>query len=239
VNRAFADRYFNGNDPIGRTVLLNKRMTTIVGLAANAKQLTLRDPAPPFLYAPMSQWAFATLSSARFAIRRNAPGASAAALADAIRPLNPDWTVEIRALAADVGQSVNAERLLASCGGIFAALAILLGIVGTSGVFAYSIARRRREVGVRMALGAAPGAILRLMMRDAVLVVIAGVAGGLVALWMTGRAIEGFLFQIGGRDPVSLIASTVAIVITAGAAAAVQALRAARLDPVEVLREGN
>jgi predicted permease len=153
VNRAFARRYFDGHDPVGRTILLNKRTATIVGLVADAKQLTLRDPPPAFLYAPISQLPSTTLSSVRFGLRRLPPGPAASVLADAIKPLNPDWSVEIRPLAADVDRSVNVERLLASCGGLFAALAILMGIVGTSGVFSYSVAHRSHDAGVRLVCG--------------------------------------------------------------------------------------
>lgn len=239
VNRAFADHYFGGQDPIGRTIILNKRDTTIIGMAANAKQLTLRDAAQPFVYAPISQWTVAGLGSLRFALRttQTDPMQAQAAVAAALRRLDPTWSLEIRPLAEDVRRSVNVERLLAWCGGVFALLAVSIGVIGTYGIFAYGVSRRRREIGVRMALGATPGTIGRLVMREAVTVMISGAVFGLAGAWMLGRVIEGFLFQLSSRDPVTLAVATLVMLGTAAVAAALPAVRAARLDPASTLRE--
>ena len=236
VTRAFADRYFGGGDPVGRTILLNKRNTTIIGMVADAKQVSLRDAAPPFLYAPISQWAFSALSSVRVSVRAAGAAPAPGVVAAALGALDSRWSLEIRPFAQDVDYAVNVERLLASCGGLFAVLSILMGAIGTSGMFGYSVARRRREFGVRMAIGAAPRAIVRLVMKDAVTVLIAGLALGVLAIWMVGRTIEGFLFQISSRDPATLIAAMLVIVAIAGGAAAAQAVRAATLHPMKALR---
>jgi len=160
-----------------------------------------------------------------------------AAVADTLRRLDPAWSLEIRRLAEDVRHSVNAERLLAWCGGVFALLAVSIGVIGTYGTFAYGVARRRREIGIRMALGATPGAIGRLVMGEALTVTMTGAVFGLAGAWMLGRVIEGFLFRLSSRDPATLAAATLLMMGTAAAAAALPALRAAGLDPASTLRE--
>jgi predicted permease len=236
VNRAFADRYVGGQDPVGRMILLNNRETTVIGLAANAKHLTLREAAQPFVYAPISQWAFTTVNSLRFSVRTRGPAPAPAAVADSLRRLDPAWSLEVRPLNEDVRRSVNVERLLAACAGVFALLAVSMCVIGTSGVFAYSVARRRREIGVRLALGATPGAVVRLLMHELVAVMVAGAVTGLLGAWLAGRLIQGFLFQVSAADPAMLSSATIVILGAAGAAAAVPAVRASRLHPARVLR---
>jgi ABC-type antimicrobial peptide transport system permease subunit len=131
---------------------------------------------------------------------------------------------------------VNVERLLAACAGVFALLAVSMCVIGTSGVFACSVARRRREIGVRLALGATPGAVVRLLMHELVAVMIAGVVTGLLGAWLAGRLIQGFLFQVSAADPAMLSSAAIVILGAAGAAAAVPAVRASRLHPARVLR---
>jgi putative ABC transport system permease protein len=238
VNRAFAERYFAAQDPVGRTILLNKRPTTIVGMTANTKYFTLREAGGPLLYGPISQWTFTRLNSLRFSLRTAQAGALTPAVADALNQLNPEWMFEIRPLAQDIGRSVNVERLLAWCGGLFALLALSIGVAGTYGVFAYAVSRRRREIGVRIAVGAVPGAISRLVMREALAVMLVGAAVGLAGTWMLGRVIDRFLFQLSSGDPTMLTIATLMMLAAGSVAAAVPANHAARLDPVSTLREG-
>jgi len=183
VNRAFADRYFDRADPVGKTIILNKRPTTIIGLALNAKHLTLRDAAEPFVYAPIAQWSFTTLDSLRFSVRIDRAVLPQATIVNTLRELNPEWSLEIRRLTDDVGGSVNVERLLAWCGGVFALLALSIGVVGTYGIFAYDVARRRREIGIRMALGATPQTIGRAVLQEASTLIVVGSVVGLAATW--------------------------------------------------------
>jgi ABC-type antimicrobial peptide transport system permease subunit len=157
-------------------------------------------------------------------------------VADSLRRLDPAWSLEMRPLNEDVRRSVNVERLLAACAGVFAVLAVSMCVIGTSGVFACSVARRRREIGVRLALGATPGAVVRLLMHELVAVMIAGVVTGLLGAWLAGRLIQGFLFQVSAADPAMLSSAAIVILGAAGAAAAVPAVRASRLHPARVLR---
>jgi putative ABC transport system permease protein len=238
VNRAFAERYFAAQDPVGRTILLNNRPTTIVGMTANTKYLTLRDAGRPLLYAPISQWTFTRLNSLRFSLRTTQAGTLTNAVAETLKQLEPEWMFEIRPLAQDVGRSVNVERLLAWCGGLFALLALSIGVVGTYGVFAYAVSRRRREIGLRMAVGAVPGAISRLVLREALAVMLVGAVIGLAGTWMLGRVIDRFLFQLSSDDPTMLAIATLVMLAAGSVAAAVPANQAARLDPLSTLREG-
>jgi hypothetical protein len=194
-------------------------------MAANGKHLTLRDPARPFVYAPISQWNVKSLGSVRVSLRtsRSIPESAIAAA------LDPAWSLEIRSLAEDVRGSVNVERLLAWCGGLFALLAVTIAVIGTYGMCTYRVSRRRREIGVRMALGATPRAISRLMMDEAVRLLVAGTLLGLAGTWMVGKAIEGFLFQLTSRDPLTLAIATLAMMGIAALAAALPAFRQALL----------
>jgi putative ABC transport system permease protein len=246
VNQAFAQKFVSGVNPVGQTITLwlpgpPPSPVEIVGLVSDAVYGTLRNAPPPTLYMPISQlggpW-LPFLASVNMIVHgRFAAGSLSRAVAAAIASVHPGLVLKSHTLDEQLSASLTQERVLAMLSGSFAALALLLAALGLYGVAAYSVSRRRREFGIRMALGAAPSSIARLAThRIAVLVVLGIAAGAGVSAWAT-RFIGTLLYNLEPRDPQTLAGAAVVLVVVAGLAAWLPARRASRIDPAEVLRE--
>jgi predicted permease len=247
VNQAFVRRFLNGASPIGRTVrsrgvpgLENKDVSKeIVGVVADAVYRNLREPVPPTTYVPMAQIdeSFA-LASVYLTVRSTAgsPALLAKSIATAISTVNPDLALTFRPLADHVNAALTQERVVAMLSGFFGGLALLLAGLGLYGVTSYAVSRRRAEIGIRMALGAAPGGIVRLVLRRVALLVGGGVAIGAIASVWAARFVETLLFGLKPRDPVTLIGAAAVLTAVGALAGWLPARRASRIDPAEVLR---
>ena len=142
----------------------------------------------------------------------------------------------LRTLDDQLDRTLVTERLIASLSVVFGILATLLAVIGLYGVMAYTVARRSREIGIRMALGAIGGNVLWLIMREVVVLVGIGVAIGLPSAWALTRIIKTQLYGIEPHDMLTIVAATVTLALVALAAGYIPALRATRLDPIKVLR---
>jgi putative ABC transport system permease protein len=239
VNEAFVEQHYGDADPLGRIVRSAGVEFTIVGVAGNARQMGLREERPvPMVFGLVSQGGIASrIPSLRFVIRTTTPDAVRAPIVAAVREIDPRLNVEFRTMRDEAEASVNRERLLAWLGTLFSTLGLLIAVVGLYGTFTYVVVRRRAEFGVRMALGAARGDILRLVLRDATRVLVAGVVLGVAGALAAGRLVESLLFDVSTRDPWLLGAAVAAVTLAALGASLVPARRAARLDPAVALRE--
>jgi ABC-type antimicrobial peptide transport system permease subunit len=165
------------------------------------------------------------------------PGRVATALRQAVREADPNLpAVESKTVELKIRESLYTERLIAILSAAFGILATLLAAIGLYGVIAYSVARRTGEIGVRMALGAVPADVLRLVLGGAARLAAVGIAIGLAAAFAGGRLIESQLFGIKASDPVIYIGAAVLLAVVALVAAGVPAWRAARIDPVTALK---
>jgi predicted permease len=245
VNEAFARRYFNGQNPIGRRFKLLDRpdkavpLKEIVGLAGDAVYHSLRDPVPPTMYFPIPQ-AHEPPSSISLSLRAAAgsPVMLTRDVAAAIGDINRDLSLTFRPLADQVNASVIQERLVALLAGFFGALALLLAGLGLYGVTSYAVSRRRTEIGIRMALGAAPAGVVRLVLRRvAILMGVGVVAGAGASLWAS-RFVAALLYGTQPWDVSTLAAAVVVLAVIGALAGFLPARRAARIDPARVLREG-
>ena len=249
VNQAFARRFLNGASPIGRTVRRRsvpglkpntEAPKEIVGVVADAVYRNLREPVPPTMYVPIAQMdeSFA-LPSINLMVRSTAgsPALLARSVADAIATVNPDLALTFRPLGDTVNAALTQERVVAMLAGFFGGLALLLAGLGLYGVTSYAVSRRRAEIGIRMALGAGPAGIVRLVLsRVAVLVGAGVIAGAGVSMWAS-RFVAVLLYGLEPRDPATL-AGAVLVLATVGALAGwLPAFRASRIDPAEVLRD--
>jgi len=153
------------------------------------------------------------------------------------REVHPAISLQYTSFADQVAASVQRPRLLATLSGFFGALALLLAMIGLYGTMAYGVARRRTEIGVRLALGAAQGRVLRMVLGEVGLVVGLGLVLGLVMAFAATRLIGTFLYRLTPTDPSILIGASLLLALAALAAGAVPAWRAARLDPMSALRE--
>jgi predicted permease len=236
VNEALARKYFPGANPIGRRLALGEGAPgEIVGLVANSKYLTLREADVPtaYVYPRDAEPGAMTLS-----VRTSGdPLAATAAIGARVRALAADVPVSPpRTLSSQVERSLAAERLIARLLGAFAIVALVLAAVGLYGVLGYAVARRTAEMGLRLALGATRGQLLRSVLRQSLLVVGTGLAIGLPATTLLTGPLRGLLYGVAPYDPRILAGAIASMVAVAVAAAAIPALRAARVDPLVALR---
>jgi putative ABC transport system permease protein len=237
VNQMVAEKYFPGVDPVGKT-LQNSRDKVplqIVGVVANVKINSLSAADFQEMYRPQMQAPWMTMT---FAVRTDsAAGPMVAAVHEKIHEIDPDLPVaEMKYLDTMTADSVGQPRLLTALVGIFAGLAILLAAIGIYGVMAYTVSHRLREMGIRMALGAPPRDIVRMVLGQGMRLVLIGIAIGFVAsLWLT-KFLESELFGTKAKDPATFAVVALGLALVALAACVIPARRAMRVDPMVALR---
>jgi putative ABC transport system permease protein len=242
VDEAFVRRFLKGRTAIGTRLLVNAMvqppqavLREIVGVVKHVKERPEEPEAPPQIYVPIAQniWWIASL------VVQPASG-SAAAIAPAVRAAfaraEPDRPARFRTLTTIRKEATSRPRFRAALVGAFALLALVLAVVGVFGVLAYSVQQRTREFGLRIALGASAGSVLRLVMSSAGGVIGTGVAVGLVSAAALSRTISTFLFGVQPIDPMTFLLVPLVLIATAAIAVAAPAWRAARVDPVVAFR---
>jgi macrolide transport system ATP-binding/permease protein len=239
--QALAKRYFPGEDPIGQkigdTALSPASIAEVIGVVADVKDGALDSEIWPAVYYPFNQSTGAYFSL----VVRTSQSASSLlpALGTAIRRIDPGIGVmDETTMSARIDNSPAAylHRSSAWMVGGFAALALLLGVVGLYGVVAYSVGQRTREIGVRMALGAQRASVNQLIMKEAAWLTGAGVAVGMVCSLAVATLIRGLLFGVRSWDAATLAAVSALLAISALLASYIPARRAARVDPMMALR---
>jgi putative ABC transport system permease protein len=243
VNEVFARKFFSGANPVGHTFHLEAEagkpepLLRIVGLVKNTKYYELREDFKPIAFVPIAQDDDPG-PGATFVLRMAAsPGGLMSAVKTAVARVSPAIGIEFRSFSAQLQESLLRERLMATLSGGFGFLAGLLATLGLYGVMAYMVARRRNEIGVRMALGADRSRVIRLVLREAMLLLGLGLAAGVViALW-AGRAAATLLFGLQPYDAVSIVTAISMLAAIALAASYGPARRAAALEPMVALRD--
>ena len=236
VNQAFAERYLKGRPAVGSRIWVGDDETVIVGVARTAKYRTLTEPPNPYLYLPQLQ----TLPPGTALHVRIAPGTPAgtvlARIKSEVQAIDSRVATVSVSLADSVQTSVLPQRLGARLLGALAALALAISSIGIYGVIAYSVSRRRREIGIRVALGAKPAEVRRMILKEGAQIAVAGLGFGLLGSIAVTRLLGGLLIDVQPNDPPVL--AGVALVLGAAALLAswLPARRAARLDPTEALR---
>jgi predicted permease len=243
INQTMAKKFFAGENPIGRRFRMENGNklgdpVEIVGVVKDAKYESLREEAPPTAYLYMSQRAD-PYTSLTFEVRvaAGSPTALISAVKSAIGDVNRDVSLQFKSLAVQVDESLARERLLATLSGFFGGLALVLAMIGLYGVMSYNIARRRNEIGIRMALGAEQSRVLRMVLGEVAILIGVGLAIGLGAAAGTTRFVESFLYGMKPNDPWTLSLAAVALAVVAALAGFLPARRASRLDPMTALRE--
>jgi putative ABC transport system permease protein len=242
INQTVARTFFGNASPLGKQYRTKhgdefSEYYTIVGVVADAKYQNLREKSSGTVYVPMSQ--NPTASSAVNIELRSAqdPTVLIPAVKRALGEVHPLTTMEFTSLSDQVAASLRREHMLALLSGIFGAVALALAMLGLYGVMAYSVARRRAEIGVRIALGADNSRVLRMVLGDVARVVAIGIALGAAGALASGKLMTSFLFGLAPADPQVLGAAAALLSVVALGAGLIPALRAARVDPVAALRE--
>jgi predicted permease len=242
IDELLARQYFGDTDPLGQTLRFGTREPrepmTIVGVVADLHQEdSLRDPRERTVYTPLAQ-EYDVPTGLTVAVRSTEPFASLTAAARTeTRAVGGDAIVNyVRTMEQQIEGTMARERVLATLSSWFGALALALACLGLYGVVAHDVARRRRDIGIRLALGARPTAVTRETLERAGLLVAAGLAAGLAGAFAAARVLGSLLYGLGPADPVVLGVGVVALTATALAASYLPARRAARISPAEVLR---
>ena len=235
VNETFARVYFDGRSPVGHRVIVNDSSAPmeVVGVAADAVYYSVREGSHAAVFVPFEPRSDATL------LVRTTDGL--AELRESLRRevtrLRPDFQLrDVAPFEAFVAQQMIRERLLAALSTFFAVLALLLAVTGIYGVLNYAVARERREIGLRMALGAGPGHVLTLIAAWLLGVVCLGAFAGLAGGLAFGRMVQTLLFEMEPTDPLTLMAPILALAGAAALAALPPAIRAVRVDPAQAIR---
>jgi putative ABC transport system permease protein len=241
INQALARRAWPGEDPLGQRVRLgdpaNGPWRTVVGIVGDVRHVSLGAEVPNAAYVPETQWGWSDYAMSLVVRARGEPAALLPAVRRAVRALDPDQPIVRVALMSEVVAASAAERRFTLVlFEAFGVLAVVLAAAGIYGVLAGAVAERRREIGVRTALGATQRDILRLVLRQGLTLTAAGAVIGLGAAALLTRVIEDLLFQIPRLDLVTYLGVTILMVLVAGVACWVPARRAVRVDPVAATR---
>ena len=232
VNEVMAETFWRGENPVGRRFMYHgqlDRPLTVVGVAAYAKVGTLGEDPTPLIYMPLGQgYSGGIFLQARV---EGEPLARADDVRRSIRELDPEMPVfGITTLRDQLDASLFPSRVGAGMLGVFGLLGLTLAAIGLYGVMNYSVARRTREIGIRMALGANPAGVLSLVLRQALLLV------GVVLAALMGRQMASLLYGVSGTDLLAFGGTSLVLLLVAAVASLVPALRATRVDPVRALK---
>jgi len=238
VNETFAKYFFGSENPIGRRVGTKEGLYQweIIGVVKNSKYTGLREGPIRMIYVPARPGPWASRTVVHLRTSGNAV-ALTSSLRQKIQDLDKTAAIyDLQTVQEEVDRSLLRERLVGTVTGLFGGLALVLAAIGLYGLTSYGVARRTREFGIRIAIGARPGSIVGLVVSEALWLLVAGTAIGLVVAWVLGRVVEAMLFGIGPADPVSAVLAILALVAVALFAAWIPACRAARVDPMRALR---
>jgi predicted permease len=242
VNESFVQKFFHGANPVGRRVTIegssgDNEPLHVVGVVPDTKYRSMREEREPLVFRPLSQLGGPDRPALELALRgRGAATSLIRTITPAVGQVNGSISIRYRTLEAQMDASLARERLLAMLSGLFGGLALLLAVVGLYGTMAYSVAQRRGEIGIRIALGAARARVMRLVLGEAGRLLVAGLLLGAAGALVATRWVESFLFGLAPWDPATWAASATTLALAAVAACAIPAWRAARMDPNAVLR---
>ena len=234
VNETFVRKFFPDADVIGKHIVVRDKKAEIVGIVRDARVFELASDPLPQIYAPFSH---NVMSFMAMGARTGSPAGFAAALQHVLEGIDADQPLdEIKPMTEYVAKSIGQQRLQTLLVGVFGAVALVLALVGVYGVMSYTVTQRVREIGVRMALGARPGDVTRMVVRQGLRLAVIGVGSGLVAALFAGRLAASLFYGVSASDPATLAATASLLLGVTALATWFPARRAARVDPMIALR---
>jgi len=236
VNQAFAKKYFADRNPIGGRVNTDDhhvKWSTVVGVVGDVRHTSLEEAPAPQIYNPA-----AAADGGYIAVRSVLPpNVLAAEIRSTLHSIDPNLAADdIQTMGDLVSEASARRRFQTSLLTVFAAIALFLALVGLYGLMAYSVSRRTREVGIRMALGAQRADVMLLVLKKAALLLGLGLVAGLAGSWFATRAIQSLLYGVGDHDPITIVSVCALLAVCGMIAALIPARRAASIDPVQALR---
>jgi predicted permease len=247
VNEAYVTKFVKaGANPLEQLVRPQARGNQappaplqIVGVVRNSVYRSVRDPAGPIVYRPIAQAdEFPPFISATVQAANGSASLLTKSITAAVVQVDPDLSLTFRPLAEQIHGTLAQERVIAMLSGFFGALALLLAGIGLYGVTSYAVSRRRTEIGIRMALGADAGGVVRLVLARVGMLVGAGVILGIAISVWASRFVGALLYGLEPRDPATLIGAALTLATIGGLAGWLPARRASRIDPAVALRQG-
>jgi predicted permease len=237
VNQQLATQYFAG-DALGKTFSFGGRTPArIVGIAGTAKYRFLREDPQPMFYLPLSALPARFPATLFLQIRTDAPDAAIARVRTLIKTIDSSASIDsVATMAEQIDHGLARERMLALLSTVLGGVSVFLAAMGLYGVLAFSVARRTREIGIRMAVGAGRGGILAMVLRDGAWIVLAGTVAGVPLALGCGRLASSLLYGLKAQDAMTAVVAMLAMAMVALAASLIPAWRAARVDPMTALR---
>jgi len=235
INKTFAERYFGNASPIGKAVYLRGMPSEIVGLVGDSKYSEIRETVEPTVYGPIYQQ-FGVPVQLVIRTDRNPEAIAAAVRVEAQSLIGKTVSVRERTLEDHIEATIVQERLVTRLAALFGALALLLAVIGLYGVVSSSVARRTKEIGIRIALGFNGRSAVSMVIREVFLLVGAGIVVGLPLAIVITRSMDKLLYGLTPDDPLNVLTAAAALLISALAAAWIPARRASRVDPMVALR---
>jgi putative ABC transport system permease protein len=239
INEAMARKHFPNEDPLGKRLVVSMSATPVptevVGVVGDVKLMSLDGESRPTVYWPHPELAYGSMT---VVVRtKGDPQALAGPARQAIQALDPEQPVaDVRTMEEWISASVARARFSTTLLGVFATVALFLAVAGIYAVISYTVAQRTHEIGIRMALGARGRDIVRMVVRQGMLLALAGVVIGTLGALLLTRVISGLLFGVSATDPVTFAAVALVLGVVALLACYVPARRASRVDPMEALR---
>jgi predicted permease len=237
VNETMAEQYWRGQDPVGQRLQVKDRWMRVVGVAKAAKYMSILETPQPFFYVPLLQnpapQVSVFLRTSQLSVESITP-----LLAREIHALDPNLAAsEVITMQEQVDRKASSQQIAVALLGIFGSLAVFLAAIGLYGLMSYAVSQSTRELGLRMALGANAGNLLRLVISQGLLLTAGGVILGVAVALGTTRLLGYLLYQVSPRDPLAFGSACLVMLIAALAACFFPAWRATRTDPVRALRE--
>jgi predicted permease len=237
VNQQFANKYFAGRNPVGGRISADEKdhahWRTVIGVVADVRHVTLEEAPQPQMYSPGYEF-----DAAYIAVRSmRPPSAVASEIQRTLKSIDPNLARgDVHTMGDLMSEATALRRFQTTLLGVFAAIALLLALVGLYGLMAYSVSCRTRELGIRMALGAQRTDVTLLVLRKAGFLLGLGLVSGLACTWIATRAIKAFLFGVDAHDPATIVLVCVLLAVSGFLAALIPARRAASIDPMQALR---
>jgi predicted permease len=236
VNQTFANRFFNGRNPVGRKVSYEGVAAIVAGLVKDSKYHTPMEGPTPFFYIPFHQWFGPGLNFSIFIKTNGDPLRMTPVLRQEALALNQDAVFSTRLLSDATTQSLFAQHVATSLLGVVGGISLLLAAIGLYSVMSYAVSQRTQEMGIRMALGARRGDVVGLVLREGLRLTVPGlIAGSLISL-AAARIVGGMLVNVSASDPLTFAGAALFLGLIAALASYVPAVRATRVDPMIALR---